>query len=152
MSDSLRPHGLQHARLPCPSLSPGVCINSCALSQWCYLPSHPLSLPFSFAINLRQFQIFSNELPQVAKYWSFSCSISPSEEYSEFISFRIAWFFLLVVQRILKSLFQHHNSKASIFSALSPLYGPNLISVYDYWKSHSFDCTVLCQQSDIFAT
>ena len=54
MSDSLWPNGLQHARLPCPSLSPWVCSNSCPLSLWCHQPSHPLSLPSPLALNLSQ--------------------------------------------------------------------------------------------------
>ena len=71
------------------------------------------------------------------KYWSFSFSIRPSNEYSGLISFRIDWFDLLEVQGIPKSLLQHHKSINS--SALSFLYGPALISIHDYWKNHSFD-------------
>ena len=66
------------------------------------------------------------------KYWSFSFSISPSNEYSELISFRIDWVDLLAVQGTLKGLFQHHSSKSSV---LSFLYGPTLTSIYDYWKT-----------------
>ena len=74
------------------------------------------------------------------KYWSFS--ISPSNEYSGLISFRIDWLDLLAVQGTLKSLLQHHSSKASILS----LFGPTLKSVPDYWKNYSFDYTDLCQK------
>ena len=70
------------------------------------------------------------------KYWSFSFSISPTNEYSGLISFRIDWFDLLAVQVTLKSLLQHHNLKASI---LSLLYGPALTSIHNYWQSHRFD-------------
>ena len=70
------------------------------------------------------------------KYWSFSFSISPSNEYSGLISFRIDWFDLLAVQGTLKSLLQHHSLKASL--GLSLLYGPTLTSVHN-WKNHSFD-------------
>ena len=74
------------------------------------------------------------------KYWSFSFSISPSNEYSGLISFRVDWLDLLAVQRTLKSLIQHHSSKASIlwYSAffMVQLSHP---SKHDYWKSHSFD-------------
>ena len=70
------------------------------------------------------------------KYWSFSFSISSSNEYSELISFRIDWFDLLAAQGTLRSLLQHHSSKASI---LSYLYGPTLTLIHDYWKNHSFD-------------
>ena len=79
-------------------------------------PSNPLSSP-SPAFNLSQHQIFSNEsvfLIRWPKYWSFSFSISPSKEYSGLISFRMDWLDLLVVQGTLKSLIQHHSSKASI--------------------------------------
>ena len=81
-------------------------------------------------------KVFSNELTlhiRGPKYWNFSFSISPSNEYSELISFRIDWFDLLAVQGTLKSLLQHHNS-----SLLSLLYGPTLTSVHDYWKNHSY--------------
>ena len=117
MSTSLQPHGLQHARLPCPSLSPGVCSISCPLSV---MPSNhrilclPLLLLPSVSPSIR---VFSSEsaLPiRWLKDWCFSLSISPSNEYSELISFRIDWFDLLAVQGTLKSLLQDHSSKASI--------------------------------------
>ena len=79
--------------------------------------SHPLSSPSPPTFNLSQHQgLFQwlSSLHQVAKYWSFSFSINPSNEYSELISFRIDWFDLLAVQGTLKSLLQHHSSKASI--------------------------------------
>ena len=81
MSDSLQPHGLLHARLPCPLPSPGVCSNSCPLSQCCHPFCHPLLLPSIFP-NIR---VFSNELAICIRwpnYWSFRFSISPSNEYS----------------------------------------------------------------------
>ena len=70
------------------------------------------------------------------KYWSFSFNISPSNEYSGLISFRMDWFDLLAVQGTLKSLLQHHSSKASVLLVLSLLYGPVLTWVQDYWKNH----------------
>ena len=114
MSDSLRPHGLQHARPPCPSPTPRVYSNSCPLSL---MPSnhlilcHPLLLPSVF-LSIR---VFSNESVlciRWPKIWSFSFSISPSNEYSVLISFRMDWFDLLAVQGTLKTLLQHHSSKA----------------------------------------
>ena len=73
------------------------------------------------------------------KYWSFSLSISPSNERPGLISFRMDWLDLLAVQGTLKSLFQHHGSKASIFSALSFLHSLTLTSINDHWKNHSLD-------------
>ena len=116
MSDSLWPYGLQHARLPCPSSSPGACSNSCPLSQWWHLTilsRFPLLLLLSIFPSIR---VFSNESVVCIswpKYWSFSFSISLSNEYSGLISFRIDWFGLLAVQGTLKSLLQYHRSKAS---------------------------------------
>ena len=109
MSDSFRPHGLQHTRVPCPSLSPGACSNSCPSSQWC----HPTISSFvvSFSSYLQSFPA-SGAFPG-QRYWSFSFSMSPSNEYSGLISFRIDWFDLLEVQGAPKSLLQHHNSKVS---------------------------------------
>ena len=79
------------------------------------------------------------------KYWSFSFSISPSNEYSGLISCRIDWFELLVVQRTLKSLLQHHSLNVSILQT-SGFFRVQL--AYDYWKNHSFEYTDLYQQSD----
>ena len=82
------------------------------------------------------------------KYWSFSFSISPSNEYSGLISFRIDWLGLLAVQGTLKSSpapqFESINSLAS-----SLLYGPTLTSICDYWENHSFDNTHLCWKSNV---
>ena len=87
-------------------------------------------------------RVFSNELVlciRWPKYWSFSFNISPSNEHSGLISFRMDWLYLLAVQGTLKSVFQHHSSKASILHQLSFLYSPTLTSIHDYWKNHSFD-------------
>ena len=109
----------------------------------------PLLLPPSILPSIR---IFSNESAlciRWPKYWRLSFSISPSNEYSGLISFRIEWFDHLAVQRTLKSLLPHHNSKASILSVLSLLYGPT--SIHDYWKNSSFDYMNLYRQSDVFS-
>ena len=99
---------------------------------------HPLLLPTSIFPSIR---VFSNEsvLPiRWPKYWSFSFSISPSKEYSGLISFRIDWLNLLVVQGTLKSLLQHHSSKASILQCSAFfIYSPTLTSIHDYWKNHN---------------
>ena len=73
------------------------------------------------------------------KYWSFSLSISPSKEHPGLISFRMDWLDLLAVQGTLKSLLQHHSSKASILRRSAFFYGPTLTFIHDYWKDHSFD-------------
>ena len=115
MSDSLRPHELLHARSPCPSPTPRVYPNSCPLSRWCHpnILCRPL-LPPSIFPSVR---VFSNESAlriRWPKYWSFSFNISPSNEQPGLISFRMDWLDLLTVQGALKSLLQHHSSKASI--------------------------------------
>ena len=115
MSDSLRSHGLQHAGLPCPSLSPRFCWNSWPLSQWCYPTISSSVVPFSSCPDSFPSLVFSSELHiRWPKDWSFSFRISPSNEYSGLISFRVDWFALLTVQRTLKSFLQHHSSKASV--------------------------------------
>ena len=117
MSDFLRSHGLLHARPPCPMPTPGVYSNSCPLSRWCHPaispPSSLLLLPSIFP----NIMVFSNESVlriKWPKYWNFNFSISPSNEYSGLISFSMDWLDILEVQGTLKSLFQHHSSKASI--------------------------------------
>ena len=82
-------------------------------------------------------RVFSNESVfciRWPKHWSFSFSISPCNEYSGLISFRMDWLDLLAVQGTLQSLLQHHSSKSIDSLALSFLYSPTLISVHDYWK------------------
>ena len=118
MSDSLWPHGLQHARPPCPSPTARVYSNSCTLSQWCHPTISTSVIPFSSLPSIfHSIRAFSNESAlriRWPKYWSFSFNISPSNEYSGLISFRMDWLDLLAVQGTLKSLLQHHSSKASI--------------------------------------
>ena len=117
MSDSVQPHGLQHARPLCPSVSPGVCSNSCPLSQWCHLTMSSSVAHFSSCLPSLPASVFSNESVlhiRWPKYWSFSFNISPYNEYSRLISFRIDWLDLLAIQGTLKSLLQHHSLKASV--------------------------------------
>ena len=115
MSDSLRPHESQHARPPCPSPLPGSLRLTSIKSV---MPSshlcHPLLLLPPIPPSIR---VFSNESTlhmRWPKYWSFSLSIIPSKEIPGLISFRMDWMDLLAVQGTLKSLLQHHSSKASI--------------------------------------
>ena len=113
VSDSLRPHGLQHARLPCPSPTPRAYSNSCPLSQWCHPSISSSVVPFSSC--LQSFPASGSVLHiRWPKYWSVSFSISSSNEHSGLISFRMDWLDLLAVQGTFKSLLPHHSSKASI--------------------------------------
>ena len=117
MSDSLWHHGLQHARPPCPSPTPGVYSNSCPLSWWCHptiSSCHLLLLLPSIFPSIRVFSDESALCIRWSKYWSFSFNTSPSNEHSGLISFRMDWLDLHAVQGTLKSLVQHHSSKASI--------------------------------------
>ena len=114
----LQPHGWQHARLPCPSLPPRDCSDSYQLNRWCHPTVSSSVTPFSFCPqsfpasgSFPVSQLFTSVWP---KYWSFSFSISPSNEYSGLISFRTDWFDLHAVEGYLKSLLQHHSLKASV--------------------------------------
>ena len=116
VSDSLQPHESQHARPPCPSPTSGACLNSCP--SRCHptisFSVIPFSCPQSFPASGR---VFSNEAALCVrwpKYWSFSFNISPSNEHLGLISFSMDWLDLFEVQGTLKSLLQHHSSKASI--------------------------------------
>ena len=116
MSDSLRPHELQHARPPCPSPTPGVHSNSRPLSPRCHPAISSSVVPFSSCPQSLPASVFSNESTlhlRWPKYWSFSFSIIPSKEHPGLI-FRTDWLDLLAVHGTLKSLLQHHSSKASI--------------------------------------
>ena len=119
VSVSLRPHGLQYTRPPCLSPTPGVYPNSCPLSRWCHPTISSSVIPFSPSPSsvFPSIRVFSNESVlriRCPKYWSFSFSISPSNEHSGLIFFRMDWLDLLAVQGTLKSLLQHYSSKASI--------------------------------------
>ena len=114
---TLRPHGLQHARFPCPSPTPRVYSNSCPVSQWYHPIISSSVIPFSFWLQSLPASVFSNESAVCIRWpkdWSSNFSISPSNEYSGLISFRMDWFDFLAVQGALKSLLQHRSSKVSI--------------------------------------
>ena len=113
MSDSVTPW-LPHARLPCPSLLPGVCSNSVQWVSDALILCDPLLLLSSIFPSIRVFSNKSALCIRWPKYWSFSFSTSSSSEYSGLISFRMDWLDVLAVQGTLKSLLQHHSSKASI--------------------------------------
>ena len=141
-------HGLQHARPPCPSPTPGACWNSWPLSWWCHPTISSSAVPFSSC--LQSFPA-SGSFPMESvlhirwpMFWSFNFSISPSNEHSGLISFRMDWLDLLAVQGTLKSSptpqFKRINSLAVSF-----LYCPTLTSIHDYWKNHNFDYMDLCR-------
>ena len=114
VSNSLQPHESQHARPPCPSPTPGVYSHLCPSSRWCHPAISSSVIPFSSCPQSLPASVFSNESTlrmRWPKYWSFSFSISPSNEHPGLISFRMDWLDLLAVQGTLKSL-QHHSSKA----------------------------------------
>ena len=123
MSNILRTHGQQHARLPCPSLSPGVCSK---------LMSFDLVMASNHPVLCRPLLLLSSVFPSIRvfpselalcirwpKYWSFSLSISPSSEYSGLISFRIDWLDPLAVQGTLKSVLEYHSLKVSILQCFT---------------------------------
>ena len=118
MSYSLQPHGLQHTRPLCPSPTHGVYSNSCFIES-VKPPSHlilccPLLLPPSIFPSISVFSDESVLRFRWPNYWHYSLGIRPSNEYSGLISFRMDWFHLFAAQGTLKSIFQHHSSKASI--------------------------------------
>ena len=139
VSDSLQTHGLQHARIPCPSLSPGACSNSCPLSWWCH-SCHPLSSPSPPALNLSQHQgLFKwvSSSHQVAKVLGVSAGVLPMNIQD--------WFPLGLTGLIslqskgLSRVFSNTTVQRTDSSVFSLLYGPIPTSIQDYWKNYSFD-------------
>ena len=117
MSSSLQRHGLKHARLPCPSPTPGACSDSCPSSQWCHPTISSSVIPFSSCLqsfpasgSLLMSRLFTSSGHSFGAYFS----ISLSNEYLGLISFRVDWFNLPTLQGTLKGLLQHHSSKAWI--------------------------------------
>ena len=138
VSDSLRPLGLQHGRLPCPSPPPGTCSDPCPSSRWCH-PTITLCCPLLLPLIFPSIRVFSKAsvLPIRWPKYLASASVLPVNIQGWF-PIRIDWFDLIAVQETLKSFLQHHSSKESVHQ-LSFLYGPTLTSIHDYWKNHSFD-------------
>ena len=151
--DSFQPHELQHARLPCPSPSPGACSNSCPLSQWCHPTISSSVVPFSSYLSLSQHQgLFQwvTSSHQVAKVLEFQLQ-HQSFQWIFRTDFLYDWldrFDLLAVQGTLKRLLQHHSSKASILrhsaffvAQLSHLYmtaGKTIALTIQHWPDVSY--------------
>ena len=153
---TLRPHGLQHSRLPYPLLSPGVCSNSCLLSWWCHPTILPSVIPFSSC--LQPFPT-SGSFPMSRLFTSGGQSTGASASASVLPMNSQGWFPLGLTGLIslmskgvwcLKTLLQHHSSKASILRH-SAFLVVQLTSVHDYWKNHRFDYADICWQSDVSA-
>ena len=152
MSDSLRPHELQHTRSPCSSPTPRVHPNSCIESL---MPSshlilgRPLLLLPPIPPSIR---VFSNESTlhmRWPKYWCFSLSISPSNEHPGLVSFRMDWLDLLAVPRDSQEPSPTPQFKSINSSSLCLLHSPALTSIHDHRKNHSLDYTDLCWQSNV---
>ena len=153
MSDSLQPMDCSTPDFPVHHQHPELAQTHVRQVGDAIQPSHPLSTPTPPTFNLSSIRLFSNESVlriRWLKYWSFSFSISPSNKHPGLISFRMDWLDLLAVQGTLKSLLQHHSSKASTLW-LSVFFIVQLSSIHDYWKNHSFEYTYLCWQSNISA-
>ena len=142
MSDSLQPHGLQPARLPCPSLTPRACSNSCPLSWWCHTTVLSSVIPFSSCLQSFQHQVFLK--------W-----VSSSHQVAKVLEFQLQhqsfqWIFRtdLLQNGLVGAPCSPRDSqeasptpqfKSINFSALSFLYSPTLTFIHDYWKNHSLD-------------
>ena len=140
MSNSVWPHGLQHARLPCPSPSPRACANSCPLSQWCHPTISSSIIPFSPATSgfVPMSQFFTSGGQSIGA--SASASVLPMNIQDQF---PLGWTCLISLQS--KGLSRVFSNTKSINSlAFSFLYDPTLTSIHDYWENHSFDHMDLC--------
>ena len=151
--DSLRPHGLQHARLPCPSPTPGVDLNSCLLSRWCHptisssvipFSSHLQSFPASRSFLRSQFFTSGGQRIEASASDVFPINIQDWFPYDWLI-----WSPCNPRDFQESSPIPQFKSISSL--SLSFLYGPTLTSIHDYWKNHSFDYMDLQQQTDVSA-
>ena len=141
VSDTLRPHGLQHTRLPCPSPTPGVYSNSCPLSQWCHPTISSSAVPFSSHL---QSYLASGSFLVSQFFVSGGQNITVSASAS-FLPMNIQdWFPLGLVGSPWSPRDSQESAPTPQFksinsSVLSFLYSPTLTSIHDYWKNHSFD-------------
>ena len=139
MSDSLQPHGLQHTRLPCPSLTPGDCSNSCPSSQWCHPTISSSVVPFSclqsFPASGTLFQWVSS-LHHVAKVLEFQLQHQSFQLISGSLGLT-GWISLQT--KGLSRVFSNTTVQSISSLVLSFLYSPTLTSIDEYWKNHRFD-------------
>ena len=150
----MQPHGLQHARLPCPSLSPWFCSNSCPSSWWCHPTISSSVIPFSFC--LQSFPALESFL--MSQFFTSGGQRIGASASSSVLPMNIQDWFPLGLTGLI-SLLPRDSQESSIapqfksinYSVLSLVYDPTLTSIHDYWKKHSFDYTDLCQQSDVSA-
>ena len=142
VSDSLQSHGLQHTRFPCPSWTPGVCSNSCPSSWWSHPTISSSVIPFSF--HLQSFpasgsypmsQFFASGGQRIGV--SISASVLPMNIQERFSLGLTGW--ISLQSKGLSRVFSNTQFKSISSLVLSFLYSPNLTSIHDYWKSHSFD-------------
>ena len=152
MSNSWQPHRLQHASLPWPSLSPGVCSNSCPLSWWCHPAILSSIVPFS---SCAQYFPASGSFPMSQLFSSGGQSIGASESV---LPMNIqGWFplrltgFISLQSKGFSRVFSNTTVQKHQLLVLSLLYGPTLTPIHTYWKNHSFDHMDLCLQSNVCA-
>ena len=154
VSDSLRPHESQHARLPCPSPTPGVCSNSCPSSQWCHptisssvLPfsSCPQSLPVSGSFPMSQLFSWGGQSTGV----SASASVLPMNTQDWSPLGLTCW--ISLQSKGLSRVFSNTTVQKHQFFSAQFSYSPTLTSVHDYWKNHSLDQMDPCWQSNVSA-
>ena len=143
VSDSLRPHELQHTRPPCPSPTPGVYLNSCPLSRWCHPTISSSVIPFSS--RLQSFPV-SGSFPVSQFFASGGQSIGVSASASVLPMDIQDWFHLgwtgwisLQSKGLSRVFSQYHSSKVSVFQCSAFFIVPALTSIRDYWKNHPFD-------------
>ena len=143
MSDSLQPRGLQHTRLPCPSLFPGACSNSCPSSQWCHPTISSSIIPFSSCLqsfpasgSFQMSQLFTSGGQSIGT--SASASVLPMN-IQDWFPLGLTGLISLLSKRLSRVFYNTTVQKRQFFMALSLLYGPVLTSIHDCWKNHSFD-------------
>ena len=154
LSDSLRPHRLQFARLPCPSLSPWFFSDSCSLSCWCHTTISSSVAPFS---SCPQYFLVSESFPKSQLFTSGGQSIGASTSASILPVNIQGWFplqltgLISLLSKGLSRVFSNTTNWKNQFSGAQPSSGPTLTSIHDYWKNHSSDYMGLCWQSDVSA-